>query len=113
MKKISVVVVSLAIAGLALSMVFAADLAKGKELFNDTKLGTNGQSCSTCHPDGKGLEKAGLPDKMEWTNPAGTWLSLEDANNVCIMMALKGKALDPRSSEMKDLTEYVKSFAKK
>ncbi|MDA8388691.1 MAG: hypothetical protein M0Z58_08545, partial [Nitrospiraceae bacterium] len=69
--------------------------------------------CSSCHPDGKGLEKAGLRGRKEWTNPGGTWLSIEDTNNVCIMMALKGKTIDPGSREMKDLTAYVRSLARR
>jgi cytochrome c len=49
----------------------------------------------------------------DWTYPGGKWLSLEDANNVCIMMANKGKTIDPRSDEMKDLVAYIKSLGKK
>jgi cytochrome c len=114
MKLMKMVSLSLAVIGLIASVVFAAgDLSKGKELFNDPKLGTNGMSCNSCHPDGKGLEKAGLPDRTEWKNPAGTWLNLEDANNVCIMMAMKGKTIEPKSQEMQDLTAYIKSLAKK
>lgn len=96
--------------------VFAADsIEKGKALFNDPKaFGAPGeQSCSSCHPEGKGLEKAGARGRKDWTNPGGKWLSLEDANNVCIMMANKGKTIDPRSDEMKDLVAYIKSLGKK
>jgi cytochrome c peroxidase len=100
--------------GLIASVGFAAgNIEKGKALFNDPKLGTTGGTCNTCHPDGKGLEKAGLHSKKEWKNPGGVWLNLEDANNVCIMMAVKGKTIDPRSKEMIDLTAYIRSLAKK
>jgi cytochrome c5 len=83
---------------------------RGKALFNDPKLGggTAGNSCNTCHPGGKGLE--GVGGKKEWKNPGGTFTSLEAAINVCIEMALKGKALDAKSGQMKDLVSYLKSL---
>ena len=115
-RKLKAVAVTVAITGLSCSYAFAAGRAeKGKALFNDPKFagGTSGSSCSSCHPDGKGLEKAGMKGKHTWTNPAGTWLKLEDANNVCIVVALKGKAIDPKGAEMKDLVAYEKSLAKK
>jgi cytochrome c len=95
------------------SSAFAAGNAKkGKMLFDDANFAGGSASCSSCHPDGKGLEKAGMKGKKEWTNPGGTWLSLEDASNVCVILANKGKAIDPRSAEMKDLVAYIKSLKK-
>ena len=81
-----------------------------KTLFNDTKLGggTAGKSCDTCHPDGKGLE--GIGSKTMWKNPGGEFKSLEEAVNVCITLANKGKALDVKSEQMKDLVSYLKSI---
>ena len=88
-----------------------ASVERGKELFNDTKLGTNGNSCATCHPDGKGLEGAGM--KKSWTTPAGSTKTLEDAVNLCITVALKGKALDVKSPDMQSLVLYIESLGKK
>ena len=116
MKKIGIAVISALAICISVSFAFAAgNVEKGKALFNDAKaFGAPGEkSCNSCHPDGKGLEKAGMRGKKEWKNPGGTWLNLEDANNVCIMMANKGKTIDPRSKEMKDLVAYIKSLAKK
>lgn len=117
MKTAKIAVLSLLAAGLLVSVSFAAggDVAKGKAMFNDAKLnGAPGvNSCNSCHPDGKALEKAGAMGRKDWTNPGGTWLALEDANNVCVIMAVKGKALDPRSQEMADLVAYIKSLARK
>lgn len=116
MKALRVVLLSIAVVGLIFSFAFAmGNVEKGKALFNDPKaFGAPGEkSCNSCHPDGKGLEKAGAKGKKEWTNPGGKWLSLEDANNVCIMMANKGKTIDPKSEEMMDLVAYIKSLAKK
>ena len=108
MELVQTAVLSLAIIGLAASTGFAASsVAKGKKLFSDAKLGTNGMSCSSCHPDGKGLEKAGLHGRQEWTNPGSTWLNLEDTNNVCIMMALKGKNILPYGFLSLDLSLII------
>ncbi len=75
-------------------------MEKGKALFNDPKLGggTAGVSCNSCHPDGKGLEKA------------ADMKSLEKQVNLCIKNALKGKGIDPKSAEMADLIAYLKSL---
>jgi cytochrome c len=83
---------------------------RGKAMFNDTKLGggTEGRSCNTCHPNGKGLEAVGT--KKEWKTPGGSFKTLEEAVNICITMALKGKALDVKSEQMKDIVSYLKSL---
>jgi cytochrome c len=87
------------------SLVFTLALAagnagKGKALFNDPKFGggTAGVSCSSCHPDGKGLEKA------------ADMKDLEKQVNACIQNALKGKGIDPKSAEMADMVAYLKSL---
>jgi len=78
----------------------AGDVGKGRALFNDPKLGgaTAGVSCNSCHPDGKGLEKAG--DRKD----------LKAFVNSCIENALKGKAIDPKSKEMDDIVAYIKTL---
>jgi cytochrome c5 len=98
------------------SSVFAAHHTReerGKALFNDPKLGggTSGKSCATCHFDGKGLY--GVGDKKQWKNPGGTFNTLEDVVNMCIVMALRGRPLDVKSEQMKDLMAYLKSFKAK
>lgn len=81
----------------------AGDVAKGKVLFNDPKFagGTSGKSCNSCHPDGEGLENAGMKEN-----------SLEETVNMCIENALNGEALDTQSQEMKDIVAYIKSLGK-
>ncbi len=76
------------------------DVAKGKQLFADPKLGgsANDKSCNTCHPDGKGLEKAGV--------------NLESTIQACIQKAMGGKDLAKDSQEMKDLVAYITSLKK-
>ena len=76
------------------------NVERGKQLFADTKLGgsKNDKSCNTCHPGGKGLEKAGK--------------NLESMIQACIQKALEGKPLAADSQEMKDLVAYIKSLKK-
>lgn len=113
MKLFSLILLSLVILSLVVPAAFAAGNAeKGKAMFNDPKLGTNGKSCGSCHPNGKGLEKAGDMSKKEWKTPAGKEKSLEDAVNICITVALKGKALDKKSQQMHDMVAYIHSLGK-
>ncbi len=86
---------------LMLTLALAAgDAVKGKALFNDPKFGggTVGMSCNSCHPDGKGVEKAA--DRKD----------LENQVNACIKNALKGKGIDLKSADMADIVAYIKSL---
>ena len=100
MKRMAFSVCMLAAASMAMAGEGASP-AKGKELFTSKQLGTNGKSCNLCHPDGKGLGKAAAYDDGE----------LGEIINQCIKNPLKGKALDPASTEMKSLVMYIKSLA--
>lgn len=111
MRFIKIALLSLIAMGLIFSYAFAAaDTAKGKTLFNDVKFagGTAGISCNSCHPEGMGLEKAA--DKKEFNLGGKMQKSLEEAVNVCIVMANKGKAIDVKSDRMKELVAYIKSL---
>lgn len=114
MKILKTLLMFLIASGFLFSVAFAGngDAERGKALFNDPKAFGGSTSCSSCHPDGKGLEKSGAEGKKEWKNPAGTFKSLEETINVCITMANKGKAIDTKSQEMKDLVAYIKSLGK-
>ncbi len=109
-------VLALAVVGLVASGAYAAKHKpeeRGKVLFNDPKLGggTSGKSCNSCHPGGKGLE--GVAEKKEWATPGGSHKTLEEAVNICITMALKGKEIKKDSKDMKDLVAYLKSLKAK
>jgi cytochrome c len=86
---------------------------RGKAAFNNTRLGGGkaAKSCNSCHAGGKGLEHAA--GKKEFNLMGKKLGSLEDAVNVCIEMALKGKAIDVKSDEMKDIVAYIKSLGGK
>jgi len=90
--------------------VTKGDTGKGKLVFNDVNFGagTSEKSCNSCHPDGKGLEKAG--EKKAFTIMGQNQNSLEEAVNFCIEMALKGKAIDPKSEDMDNIVAYIKSI---
>lgn len=109
--KIVLLVILIAVLGAGMAFAAGASVKKGKALFNDPKLGTAGNSCNTCHPEGKGLEGAGA--KKEWKTPGGAHKTLEEAVNTCIGMALKGKALGVKSDKMQSLVKYIKSFGEK
>lgn len=103
---------------IAVCLVFSVAYAKhhtpeerGKTLFNDPKFAGVQKTCGSCHPDGKGLEKAG--GKKEFKIMGKTQKSLEEAVNFCLEKASKGKAIDPKSEQMKDMVAYIKSLAGK
>jgi cytochrome c len=99
MGMIAVVAISaIMMVSVAFAMQHEATVEKGKALFNDTKLGSNGKSCNDCHKDGTGLEKAGLKDDLESTL------------NSCITNGLNGRALKNKSVEMQSLVLYIKSL---
>ena len=101
MKGLKIAMLSMVSLGLIFSLAMAlGDMEKGKALFNDPKFGggTAGVSCNSCHPDGKGLEKAA--DRKD----------LEKFVNTCIKNPLKGKGIDTKSGEMADIVAYIKSL---
>ena len=81
---------------------------RGKAHFNNPTFAAARNPASTCHPEGRGLEGAGA--KAKFSIMGGEQNSLEEAINVCIVNANKGKALDVNSSEMQELTSYIKSL---
>jgi cytochrome c len=81
---------------------------RGKAHFNNATFAGGKKSCSTCHPNGRGLEGAGA--KTTFNIMGGNQSSLEEVINVCIVNANKGKALDVNSTEMQELASYIKSL---
>jgi len=109
MKIAKIALISLLVVGLAAAFAFAAgDAAKGKAMFSDPKFAGGSKACNECHPNGKGLDKAG--EKKEFRLMGSTQKSLEEAVNACIVGANKGKALDVKSQQMQDVVAYIKSL---
>ncbi len=114
MKIFKVVVLSLLILGLIFSVAFAKKPLpeeRGKALFNEPKFAGGKKACSECHPNGTGLEKAA--DKKEFNIMGQAQKSIEEAVNVCIVNANRGKAIDIKSEQMKDIVAYIKSLKRK
>jgi len=73
---------------------------KGKELFNDPKLGNskNESSCTSCHEAGKGLKEAGENKK------------LTKLINKCLVTQMEGEKIDGRTASMRSLKMYIKTL---
>lgn len=113
MKKLSVLVAAVMVAG-NLGVASAANIDKGKALFESPNLGggTTGKSCSSCHEGGAGLG-SDLFERKEFNFSGSDKLKLADVINICIENPLGGKAIDPAGEEMQDLTAYMKTLVTK
>ncbi len=101
-KLIGVLAILLLTGGLAYANE-APSLGLGKTLFESVELGTKGQSCATCHSQGKGLDKVADFNDTE----------LKDIINACLRDALGAAMISPDSQEMNALLAYVRKFQKK
>ncbi|MCL7489052.1 MAG: hypothetical protein M8357_12870 [Desulfobulbaceae bacterium] len=102
MKKTCIIIGLAAIMGVytGLALGGEASVEQGEQLFNDATLGgsTNDKSCSSCHPNGRGLEESGAKD------------NLAQMINTCIEKPLGGQALENDSVELESLVQYIKSL---
>ncbi len=73
----------------------------GKRLFASPALGSNGKSCTSCHPGGKGLEGSGAYDDNR----------LKEVINACIRQALQGRPLAIESQELDSMLLYLRAMA--
>jgi mono/diheme cytochrome c family protein len=93
----------LALTAAAATATEGPTVAMGQTLFESTALGSNGKSCASCHPAGKGLaEIAAFDDPM-----------LKEMINFCIRDALKGKMFAPESQELDSMLLYLRTLPKK
>jgi cytochrome c len=99
-KTATMVIARLALTGAALAAV-QDPVQRGGELFNSTRLGTNGKSCSTCHPGGSKMEGAATYDDKE----------LIKVVNQCIKESLAGKPPAAKSADMQALIKYIRTVA--
>jgi len=103
-------------------------LAHGGDLYQDADLGSNGQTCSACHPGGgtTGGEAQVPMTEMRLPIPslvgaAATFpkykvpndrvITLGQMNNNCIKMFMQGSALELNSREAVALEMYVTSLS--
>ncbi len=111
MKLLKILLILLLVIGVSFSVAIAAKHTpqeRGKILFNDPKFAGGSKSCNECHPNGKGLENASL--KQEFKIMGKTLKNMEEAVNFCIEKANKGKPIDVKSQQMKDIVSYINSL---
>lgn len=106
MKDTRLIVLMLLVILSATGIAYSGDVEKGKALFNDSKLGTNGKSCNTCHTGGKDIDGSKKTFNIldEQLNSPG------DAVNFCIENAMDGNPLDSNSEDMKNIVSYIKTL---
>jgi mono/diheme cytochrome c family protein len=78
-------------------------VAMGQTLFESTTLGSNGKSCASCHPAGKGLAEIDAYDDP----------MLKEMINFCIRDALKGKMFALESQELDSMLLYLRTLPPK
>jgi cytochrome c len=83
---------------------------KGKIHFNNPEFAGGERACSSCHPNGRGLEGAGT--KSSFAIMGSQQASLEEAINMCIVNGNKGDALKVLATEMQEIVSYIKSLGK-
>lgn len=97
-------------------------IARGKVLFNDPKLGKSGSSCNSCHPNGgtTGGQMMGMAIPTlkgsaatfpKYKANAKAVITLQQMNNMCIQMIMKGTPLKLDSPESVALSAYVTSLS--
>lgn len=108
-------------------------LVRGKALYNDAKVGRNGQTCNSCHPGGGttgGEAEIGMKGRFpmnpklpiptlvgaaasfpKYKVPNDAVVTLETMNNNCIKMFLMGDGLDLNTQQARDLATYVSSLS--
>ncbi len=85
----------------------------GKKLWNNTKLGTSGLSCNSCHSNGMqlNLDKADpFPHYVAMPNDVVT---LDQMINYCMVNPMKADALPWESREMTAMAAYYQHLVKK
>lgn len=102
MKSIATVISSVILGAAALAAAVEGPTAElGKTLFESTRLGSNGKSCASCHPRGKGLAEIDAYDDGQ----------LKEMINFCIRDALKGRMFAMDSQELEAMLAYLRSLS--
>jgi len=77
---------------------------KGRELWVDGKLGSNGVACAQCHPNAADTHPETYP---KFQQQLGRVIALRDMINWCLMNPLEGAPLELDSAEMVAMEAYV------
>jgi cytochrome c len=92
------------------------DVERGKARFKDVSLGTTGESCESCHPNGglEGMSAESIKTKplvgVKDRYPGKGGVTLAQMVNACLTGPLGGTALAEDSPEMRDLLAYLESL---
>ncbi|HBH60240.1 MAG TPA: hypothetical protein DDX85_00550 [Nitrospiraceae bacterium] len=106
MKSVGMIMMIAIVVILAIGAAYSDDVEKGKSLFSDSRLGTNGKSCNTCHSGGGDIDGS-----KKTFNILGEQISsIGGAVNFCIENALDGKPLAGDSQELKDIVSYISTL---
>ncbi len=77
---------------------------QGRDLFTDSKLGTNGVVCAQCHPNAANTHPETYP---KYQKQVGRVVQLWEVANWCIENPLEGKALTADDPKMVALITYI------
>ena len=77
---------------------------KGRALWVDGDLGSNGVACAQCHPNAANTHPETYP---KFQQQLGRVIALRDMINWCLMNPLEGESLDLDSPEMIAIEAYV------
>lgn len=83
---------------------FQSAVKKGRQVFTDSKLGSNGVACAQCHPNGANTHPETYP---KFQKQLGRVAAMWEMINWCIRNPLEGKALAADSPEMIAIQTYI------
>lgn len=81
---------------------------RGKEIYFDSQLGTNGLSCESCHPKGDMTNAEAYP---RYKHVLGTMATLSMTHNFAVVNESRGKPWELGSDDANALALYVSSLA--
>lgn len=81
-------------------------VAKGRELWTSSKLGTNGVACAQCHPNAANTHPETYP---KFQKQVGKVIALREMINWCLRNPLEGKPLAYDDPQMVAIEAYVTS----
>jgi len=83
---------------------FQSAVARGREVFTDPKLGSNGVTCNQCHPNGANIHPETYP---KFQKQLGKVIVMAEMINWCILNPLKGDRLDLNDPRMVAIQAYI------
>ncbi len=85
----------------------------GEKLWKDTKLGSSGLSCNTCHAAGKAYNKTALQPYPHYVSMPNDVVTLDQMINFCMINPMKADPLPYGSKEITALNAYFQNVSLK